>query len=192
MPIEPRHARRTVRGLLAAFLLLAAAAQALGADRLELSGVAYEHRWSQAGQHEFTPAGQEDLERWQDMLTLVERPDAADGEGLAAVANGVLANYQRSGVIVRIDSRPATAGQPAEHLVVAMLGGGPLVEAAFARLLLHEGTGLVVVRSRRAYGETAAEEVGRWVQANGMQVEQALMEWQPPPAARITALPQSP
>lgn len=192
MRIEHRQARWSVRGFLAGILVLAAAVQAGEPVRLDLAGVAYEHRWSQAGQNEFTPAGQEDLERWRDMLTLVERPDATDGVALAAVANGVLANYRHGGVVVRTDSRPATPDRPAEHLVVAMLGGGAMVEAAFARLLLHDGTGLVVVRSRRAYGEDAAGEIGRWVQANGMQVEQALMEWQPPPMARITALPQSP
>jgi hypothetical protein len=79
MRIEHRQARWSVRGFLAGILVLAAAVQAGEPVRLELAGVAYEHRWSQAGQNEFTPAGQEDLERWRDMLTLVERPDATDG-----------------------------------------------------------------------------------------------------------------
>ena len=33
-------------------------------------GVEYFHRWSQADQHEFTPAKQEDLDRWADMITI--------------------------------------------------------------------------------------------------------------------------
>lgn len=132
--------------LLAALLAMAALGPAAAAETLVLGGVEYEHRWSRNGQHEYTPAGQEDLERWRDMLSLVVRSDVADGEGLAAVANGLLEDYRKSGAIVRTDSRPATPGQPAEHLIVALLGGGPLVEAAFARLLLHDGTGVIVVR----------------------------------------------
>jgi len=32
--------------------------------------VDYFHRWSSATQHEFTPAEQEDLEHWTDMVTV--------------------------------------------------------------------------------------------------------------------------
>lgn len=196
MGIDPRSARRIGRWLPFALLLLCAFAHAHAQTRapvrLELDGLGYEHRWSQAGQNEFTPAGQEDLQRWQDMLTLVVRADIVDGEALAGLGNGLLESYQRSGVIVRTDSRPAAPDRPAEHLLVAMLGGGTMVEAAFTRLVLHDGVGLVVVRGRRAYGEGAAQEIGAWVRDNGVQVEQALMAWPLPPLDRITALPQSP
>lgn len=178
--------------LLAALLAMAALGPAAAAETLVLGGVEYEHRWSRNGQHEYTPAGQEDLERWRDMLSLVVRSDVADGEGLAAVANGLLEDYRKSGAIVRTDSRPATPGQPAEHLIVALLGGGPLVEAAFARLLLHDGTGVIVVRSRRAYGGEAATEAGAWLREHGMANERALWDWGPlPPIARLQALSQA-
>ena len=178
--------------LLPVLLAMAALAPAAAAEKVVLGGVEYEHRWSRNGQHEYTPAGQEDLERWRDMLSLVVRSDVADAGGLAAVANGLLEDYRKSGAIVRTDSRPATPGQPAEHLIVALLGGGPLVEAAFARLLLHDGTGVIVVRSRRAYGEEAATEAGAWLRDHGMVTERALWEWGPlPPIARLQALPQA-
>lgn len=184
---------RSLRGWwLAGTLALAGTSLAAPPQPLVLAGAAYEHRWSKDGQNEYTPPGQEDLARWQDMLTLIVRPDVGEGEALAGLANGVLANYEGAGVIVRTDSRPAAPGQPAEHLIVAMLGGGPLVEAAFARLLLHEGVGLMVVRSRRAYGESAATEIGAWVRDNGPAAELALWTWQPPPIADLQALPASP
>lgn len=192
MGIDRRPARRIGRWFPAALLLLCALARAQAPVVLELDGLDYEHRWSQAGQNEFTPAGQEDLQRWQDMLTLVVRDGMADGEALAGWGNRLLERYQQAGVIVRTDTRPATSTRPAEHLVVALLDGGTLVEAVFARLVLHDGAGMVVVRSRRAYGDSAAEEVGAWLGDNGAQVEQALMAWPLPPLDRITQLPQSP
>ena len=178
--------------LLVALLAMAGPGPAAAAETLALAGVEYEHRWSRNGQNEYTPAGQEDLERWRDMLSLVVRADVADAEGLAAVANGLLEDYRKMGAIVRTDSRPATPGQPAEHLIVALLGGGPMVEAAFARLVLHEGTGVIVVRSRRAYGEDAATEAGAWLRDHGLVTELALWGWAPlPPIARLQALPQA-
>lgn len=184
---------RAWRGVwLGVLLATAGGASAVPPEPLVLDGVAYEHRWSKSGQNEYTPPGQEDLARWDDMLTLITRPEVADGEALAALANGVLANYEGAGVILRTDSRPATPDQPAEHLAVAILGGGPMAEAAFARLLLHDGAGLIVVRSRRAYGESAARDIGAWLQANGAAVEQSLMQWEPPPVATLQALPQAP
>jgi hypothetical protein len=50
-------------------------------------GVEYTLRLSQGTQHEFTPAGQEDLDSWTDMLTLNLYPEATTGEVLAGVAN---------------------------------------------------------------------------------------------------------
>jgi hypothetical protein len=60
-------------------------------------GVSYLHRWSQNDQHEFTPEGQEDLEKWSDMITMNAYPSAHDGDALAAKANAVLENYKSHG-----------------------------------------------------------------------------------------------
>jgi len=61
------------------------------------NGAEYIHRWSENGQNEFTPAGQEDLDKWTDMLTINVYPDAVEGDGLALVANKVLGTYQEHG-----------------------------------------------------------------------------------------------
>src|SRR5215210_1483985 len=58
--------------------------------------VDYFHRWSQVDQHEFTPEGQEDLEKWADMITVNAYPHVHDGDSLAAAANAVLENYKSS------------------------------------------------------------------------------------------------
>lgn len=184
-----------IRLLLLSCLLLVTGvgtASALEAAALSFADTRYEHRWSKAGQHEYTPQGQEDLQAWRDMLSLLVHPQVIDGEGLAGVANTVLGNYQRAGVIIHTDSRPATAEQPAEHLAVAALRGDNVVEVVFARFLLHDGVGLVVVRSWRSYGEDAAEHIDAWLQGNGEAIERALMAWVPPPLAAIQTLPESP
>ena len=80
--------------------------------------VDYFHRWSQGTQHEFTPAKQEDLDHWTDMITINGYPGVDDGEKLAGAANAVLGNYRsHQGKILKTSSVPATDEQPAEHFI---------------------------------------------------------------------------
>lgn len=169
-----------------------AAKAAPAATSVRLGNVEYLHRWSQAGQNEYTSKGQEDLAHWRDMVTIDVHASAHDGDQLAAIANGVLGNYQKAGQIIRTDSRPRTPTRPAEHLIVALLAGPQVMEAAFARVVLVEGTGCVVVYSHRAYGKERAAQIGQWLQANGPTVEKTLMEWRGvPKLADLRRLPQS-
>jgi hypothetical protein len=189
------------RCVLACAFALSTAAPALAADKapsgatgmsLVFRGVDYEHRWSKGNQNEFTPREQKDLSSWRDMITLNLHEAVTNGEQLAEVANRVLANYQRAGKILRTDSKPRTQTRSAEHLIVAVLGNRSFLEAVFARLLLVDGAGTVAVYSHRVYGTDAGPAMGQWLQANGPQVESALMAWDklPTPAA-LKALPQS-
>ena len=43
------------------------------------------------------------------------------------------------------------------------------LEAAFARLLLHDGVGYVIVRSHRVYGKAAGPAMSEWLGANGQR-----------------------
>lgn len=150
------------------------------------------HRWSKNGQHEFTPPAQADLKAWTDMVTLNVHAATTNGDQLAVVANTVLANYQRHGKILQTRSTPRTATQPAEHLIVAVLGTPELLEATFARCLLSGGTGVVAVYSHRVYGKAVGPAMSQWLAANGPQVEQALMGWaQIPAVAGLARLPTS-
>lgn len=177
-----------------AMLPTVAAAAANGAGTtVRLGDVEYVHRWSKAGQHEFTPAGDEDLPHWRDMVTVNVHDAVSTGEQLAEVANRVVANYQSHGKVLRTDSRPRTPERPAEHLVVAVLGNPEFLEAAFARFVLVDGKGLVLVYSHRVYGRQAGPEMSRWLEANGPVAERTLMAWSNPPApAKLRSLPQSP
>lgn len=167
-------------------------AQKPEAMTLPFRGASFVHRWSQADQHEFTPADDADLKTWRDMITLNVHAQTTRGEQLADVANKVLANYQQHGRILQTRSTPRSAQRPAEHLIVAVLGTPQLLEATFARCMLHEGTGLIAVVSHRIHGKAAGPEMSRWLAAQGAATEQALMDWGPLPSiGSLKRLPRS-
>lgn len=154
------------------------------------NGTEFLHRWSKDGQHEFTPKGEDDLARWSSMVTINVHHGATTGDQLADVANRVLGNYQQAGKIIRTDSKPRTPKTEAEHLAVVMLPNPEFLEVAFARVLLHDGHGTVVVYSKRVYGAKAGNEMSAWLRQNGPDVEEALMAWTGIPSqAVLKALP---
>jgi hypothetical protein len=149
-------------------------------------GVEYFHRWSKGDQHEFTPAGQEDLNKWTDMITLNAYADARDGDALAAKANAVLENYTRNKArVLKTNSVPRTADREAEHLIAVVFGRPTFIEVAFARLKMIEGQGCSIVYSHRIYGEKIGDQMSAWLSTNGSKVEKAVMEWSaiPSPSA---------
>jgi hypothetical protein len=148
--------------------------------------VAYFHRWSQNDQHEFTPAQQEDLKRWSDMITVNGYPDVADGEQLAATANAVLENYKKHGAkVLKTRSVPRTAEQPAEHLITVIFTRPDFIEVAFARFKLLDGKGCSLVYSHRIYGEEIGDEMSEWLSAKGQAIETTLMEWNSIPSPAL-------
>ena len=144
-------------------------------------GVKYFHRWSQNQQHEFTPARQEDLDHWTDMITINGYPGVNDAEKMADAANTVLGNYRsHDGKVIKTSSVPATDGRPAEHFIAVLFTRPDLSEAAFARFKLVDGKGHSFVYSHRFYGKNSAEEMGEWLKDSGEETEQALLDWDPP------------
>lgn len=163
------------------FLLVATAVAKDQRPAFTFQEVEYLHRWSGGTQHEFTPAKQEDLDHWADMITINNYPNARDGEELANAANTVLGNYQRhGGKILKTSSVPATADRPAEHFIAVLFSQAGFAEAAFARFKIVDGKGRSFVYSHRVYGGTATEELTAWVKANGDKTEKALLDWDPP------------
>ena len=147
-------------------------------------GVEYFHRWSKGDQQEFTPRGQEDLARWTDMVTINRYPNVANGEALAAVANGVLENYKSNrAIVLRTDSVPRTAEKPAEYLIVVIFPRPDFIEMVFARFKIVDGIGTSAIYSHRKYGKHIGEQMSEWLKVNGPATEKALMSWEkiPPP-----------
>src|SRR5258708_7823603 len=76
----------------------------------------YFHRFTHEDQNEYTPAGQEDLNAWTDMMTTWLYPNIKDGEALAHGASAVLDTYKANrAIVVKTDSVPRTNDKPAEH-----------------------------------------------------------------------------
>ncbi len=191
---------KTMTLMLACSVLAAAAAAAEAGPpaaaspgaTLSFDGTAYFHRWSSQGQNEYTPQGEEDLSAWKSMVTLNVHDWARNGDQLADLANRVLGNYQANGKILRTDSRPRTKDHEAEHFAAVVLGQPKFLEAAFARILLVEGHGLVIVYSKRFYGAAVGNEMSAWLDKNGAATEKTLMSWTGMPSlAAVNALPQA-
>lgn len=148
--------------------------------------VEYFHRFTKEDQHEYTPADQEDLKTWKDMVTVLHFRNATDDEALATQANAVLENYKKAGgAVVKTTSVPRTKEKPAEHLIVVIFGRPEFFETAFARFKMLEEMGAAVVYSHRTYGENARDGMAAWVKKNGPATEKSLMEWDrfPEPSA---------
>jgi hypothetical protein len=156
-------------------------------------GVGYLHRWSMNHQHEFTPEGQEDLEKWSDMITINVYPDAHDGDALAIKANAVLENYKsHNGRLLKTNSVPRTPDRPAEHFIAVVFGRPNFIEVAFARFKLVDALGCSIVYSHRIYGEKIGDQMSAWLKDNGPKMGKALMEWNdmPSPASFDRELPR--
>jgi len=159
------------------------AAAALEKFAFVFGGVGYLHRWSKNHQHEFTPQGQEDLEKWSDMITLNIYPDARDGEALATKANAVLENYKsHKGMVLKTTCIPRTPDRPAEHFIAVVFGRPNFIEVAFARFKLVDGVGCSIVYSHRIYGEKIGDQMSAWLSGKGPEMEKALMAWNDTPS----------
>jgi hypothetical protein len=179
---------------LAAFAAQIAVAGCLGAPSDEqnkgekvaaftFADVKYYHRFAKDDQHEYTPAGQEDLNHWTDMVTTHRYPKAKDGVGLAAKANAVLENYKaHKAMVVKTDSKPRTNDKPAEHLIAVLFPRPEFIEAVFARFKMHDGTGAAIIYSHRIHGHAAGNDMSAWLQKNGPSTEKRLMSWTVMPA----------
>jgi hypothetical protein len=143
-----------------------------------LAELKYFHRFTKDDQHEYTPAGQEDLNAWTDMVTLQFYRKAKDGEALAATANAVLENYKANkALVVKTYSVPAAKDKPAEHLIVVIFGRPEFIEVAFSRFRMHEGVGAAVIYSHRIYGKNVGNTMSAWLEKNGPTTEGNLMKW---------------
>lgn len=142
------------------------------------AGNSYFHRFTQADQHEYTPKGQENLNAWKDMVTILYYPKIKDGEGLAQTANAVLETYKKNkAMVLKTDSVPRTKTKPAEHLIVVAFPRPQFIEAVFARFRMYKGTGTAVIYSHRIYGKAAGDAMSAWLKNSAPAKERALMSW---------------
>jgi hypothetical protein len=92
----------------------------------------------------------------------------------------------------RTNSVPRTPSNEAEHFAAVVFSQKNVVEIAFARFVLIDGRGVVVVYSKRFLGATRSAEAKRWLEESGAHFEEALMNWRAIPSqAQLDKLPQS-
>ena len=145
---------------------------------LGFRGTEFRPRWSNGTQSEFTPAGQEDLRKWTDMITLIRYPTVRNGGALAQAAQTALRGYEQSGATVIRTASVAKPGEAdAEYLIIALFPQPDFIEAAFARFALVNRTGSSVVYSHRIYGKPVGEAMVAWLAGHGSDIEKELMGW---------------
>ena len=160
--------------------------------KLKFGGVEYVHRASMNGRSDFTPASQPGLDSWRDRVTIIVRENVTSGQQLSSIAGNLYDTVSDLGEIVRTESVPNPRTKETEHFIAARLQGKGFTQAAFARLALVEGKGVLVVYSHRSYGQYSAETSTGWMDRNGESTEAELMSWTGmPKLAQLRALPQS-
>jgi len=144
------------------------------------NGRTYQHRWSNGGQHEFTPTGQEDLSSWMDMLTLWVDPRVRDAASLASEVDRVVASYRKiNGQNLNVFFIPNGSERSGEYFISARLGNSPVVEFVAARFVLHETQGVGIMYSHRIYGPSAAERLIPWMESHGPELAVVLLYLKP-------------
>ena len=182
----------TRRGFLAgsaAFALLKAAglpAQTTATPQLRFNGAAYLFRWTNGRLFEFTPEGQEDLDKWTEMVSVLVLRDVNSPEKLADFASILLERYKARHGLLRTNTVPATAQNPAQHFVAGLLLANGIAECVFNRILLMHDIGYNFVYSHRNYGsdmKQTVDQTASWAKANGASIENAVMTFDALPEA---------
>jgi len=153
--------------------------------------VEYFLRHSKDVLQEYTPAGQEDLGEWTDMVSIITYRGVTDAATLGRAAEELRSRYQSAGGMmiksVMLNPKP---NRPAEYLIVVAFGEQKFVEVTFARLWLYHGVGVCAVYSRRARGPHFVDEINAWLEQHGAEVVDALASWktlpEPPTAKQAT------
>ncbi len=153
---------------------------------IEFNGTEYVHRWSNDDQHEYTPEGQSNLSRWDDMLTIKHYRSVNEDKGLASAMESVLENYKKhGGEVLRMDAVRRSPGLPAEHFIAVVLDRPGFSELVQARFRVADGIGESISHSHRIYGAETVPEMKAWSQANAPGLEARLMALEGIPSASL-------
>jgi hypothetical protein len=190
--IAIRHAcQALVLVVLASSVALAKEPAKPATVKLTFDGGEYVHRGTFNGRSDFTPASQPGKDTWRDRVTIIVRENVTTSDQLAGIAGNLFSTVSDLGEVVRTNS-VANQRQETEHFFAAKLQGKDFTQAAFARLALVEGKGMVIVYSHRSYGEHSADTSTEWMDRNGEAIESKLMSWTGmPKLAQLRALSKS-
>jgi hypothetical protein len=122
------------------------------------SGTKYFLRSTKDGQYVLTPGGQEDLQRWTDMITLSYYPEITEGKSLAAKAidwwdhcRSTRIHILEINFVPRIDQMPARDNAIYTTFTLLAKPYNDYDEFAYTALRIVEGIGATSTYSHREY-----------------------------------------
>jgi hypothetical protein len=159
--------------------------------KLNFNGVEYVHRSTLNGRSDFTPAAQPGAD-WRDRMTILVRENVTTPEQVSSIASNLVETVSDVGEVVRAESAPNLRTDQTEHFFAARMQTDKYAQAAFVRLGMFEGKGVLVMFSHRSYGAHSLESSTGWMDRNGEDTEKKLMSWTGmPKLAQLRALPKS-
>jgi hypothetical protein len=174
-------------------LAAATPTQSPSTPKVTFRGTEYFLRTSEGHEYSFTPAGQEALETFTDMLALNLYPAAHDQEALATITSRVAAIAQTAkATVLRTISVPASGQQPGQHFIAAIRPTPHGADFDAARFVLVDNGGVGVFYTHRAYGNTAAATTSAWATKNAADVEQQLLHFDASNMVSAVKTPTSP
>jgi hypothetical protein len=118
-----------------------------------------------ANMYEFTPAGQEDLSKWTDMLTINIHPKVNNLKKLKRLKDRISKNYRAyGGIDLRVIAKPLE-GKPetySRYLILVIFVREDFVEFVQSRLELIDGKATHIIYGQRIYGPLAAFQIDSW------------------------------
>ncbi|MFT3792570.1 MAG: hypothetical protein QM741_16235 [Rudaea sp.] len=163
----------------AIFVALALASTSAVADSpaptVTFRGTTYRLSRTSGNEYDFTPA--EQTPPSADVLTLLVLSRIKDGEALADLANRTLSKLKDTkATIVRTNSVPASAQKPAEHFMAVVIPSPDALQFGASRYVLVGGEGVEMIYMHTIHGNAVGNEMSRWLDKNGADVEQKLMQ----------------
>ncbi len=149
----------------------ARAPQSAMAPKVAFRGTEYLLRSPGGNGSEFTPAGQEDLHTFSDMLTFNFYPAAHDEEAMATITSRTRAIAEGAKATIL----PATVS--GQHYFAAVLPTPHGADFVAVRVVLVDKQAVGVFYTHRLYGETAAGAASEWAKKNAADVEKQLLQF---------------
>lgn len=138
------------------------------------------HRYSKGSLHEFTPEGQEDLSKWNDMLSIVHIGEAKNEEELKKLSDGLFKFYKQSGgKLFGMRVQDKTKDSPSEYLGGIIFAKENMTEYVKTKVVLRDGKVYALVYSHRFYLQIAKsqEAIKQWLTDNEEKNIYAMWDW---------------
>lgn len=162
--------------VLAAFLAPADASRP--PPSLRIGALTYEHRGSDGDLHEFTPAGQDDLERYAEMVTLPPSPARGEDELERYTDEKAEVARRRGGDVLSNRCEPATPTHVADCTLLVVYAQADHVELAVAKHMAVAGTIVPVLFAHREYGDGADARAEAWIASPaGQRLVADFIDW---------------